>query len=154
MVRKKVVLSLLVVLGFNFGTPVLAQVDESNIWSVLTDVSFSPKYLEEFGTYLVPEFGPAPKKLENKTVKITGYVIPADPENDLYILSYYPFSACFFCGEAGPDSIVELVFKDKGSGSKRSYEVDDYLSFQGTFKLNKDDPYHTNYILYMAEEVK
>ncbi len=120
-------------------------------WRTLTDVDFKDVYIDELDAYYwKPTFGPSVKALEGKEVYITGYVIPVDYDEDFYVLSRYPFANCFFCGGAGPESVVDLRFKAK----TRRYETDERLSFKGKFALNANDVYQMNYILEGAEEYK
>ena len=71
-----------------------------------------------------------------------------DYDENFYVLSRYPFANCFFCGGAGPESVVDLRFKDEN----RMYETDERLTFRGKLALNADDVYQMNYILEGAEE--
>lgn len=125
-----------------------ADADELT-WRTLTDVEFKDVYVEELDAYYwKPTFGESVKQLEGKEVYITGYIIPVDYDEDFYVLSRYPFANCFFCGGAGPESVVDLRFKSK----TRKYETDERLTFKGTFALNADDVYQMNYILEGAVE--
>lgn len=120
-------------------------------WKILSDVEFKDVYIEELDAYYwKPEFGQQIKNLEGKEVYITGYILPVEVEDNFYVLSRYAFANCFFCGGAGPESIVDLRFK-KGEG--RAYKTDERLTFKGEFKLNADDVYQMNYILLDAEEM-
>ncbi|MFM1932820.1 MAG: hypothetical protein RL226_2123 [Bacteroidota bacterium] len=120
-------------------------------WKTLADVEFKDMYLEELDAYYwKPTFGASVKALEGKEVYITGYMIPVDYDEDFYVLSRYPFANCFFCGGAGPESVIDLRFKSK----TRAYKTDERLTFKGTFKLNADDVYQMNYILEGAQEFK
>ncbi len=120
-------------------------------WRTLTDVDFKDVYIDELDAYYwKPTFGASVKALEGKEVFITGYVIPVDYDEDFYVLSRYPFANCFFCGGAGPESVVDLRFK----GKTRRYETDERLTFKGTFALNANDVYQMNYILEGAVEYK
>ncbi len=153
--RKIGVIALLMIAGVGLCQPLLAQRIDMQGWDILSDVSFSPKYLEEYReTYLVPDFGEAPRKYEGKNLQITGYIIPADPDQDIYILSMYPFASCFFCGNAGPETIVELIFRNEDKKRKKTYKIDDIRAFKGVLRLNKHDVTHTNYILDKAEEIR
>lgn len=119
-------------------------------WNTLADVRYDSKYFEEYGaSYLSPTFGEGPKSHSGKQVLVTGYVIPLDVENDAYILSKNPYASCYFCGNAGPETIVELWIKPK---KMRRYYMDERLTFKGKFYLNQDDVNHFNYILLDAEE--
>jgi len=119
-------------------------------WAELADVDFKDVYLEELDSYYwKPEFGPKVMAAESQDVYITGYVIPVDLDEDFYVLSRYPFANCFFCGGAGPESVVDLRFSDD---DHRTYQTDERLTFHGNLRLNADDVYQMNYILEGAEE--
>jgi hypothetical protein len=123
---------------------------EELTWRTLEDVEFKDVYVEELDAYYwKPTFGPAVTGLEDKDVYITGYMIPVDLDEDFYVLSRYPFANCFFCGGAGPESVVDLRFPGKSS---RVYQTDERLTFKGNFHLNADDVYQMNYILDGAVE--
>ena len=116
-------------------------------WDTLTDVTFTDKYSEEVDAYYYfPKFGPSVLALNNKEVIMKGYLLIIDPDNDIYILSANPFAACFFCGGAGPESIIELKI---GKDHPR-FKMDEVLTFRGKLKLNAVDIYQCNYILENA----
>ena len=122
---------------------------EELTWKQLTDVEFKDVYVEELDAYYwKPTFGANVKALAGREVYITGYIIPVDYDENFYVLSRYPFANCFFCGGAGPESVVDLRFKDEN----RMYETDERLTFRGKLALNADDVYQMNYILEGAEE--
>lgn len=121
-------------------------------WKTLEDVEFKDVYIEELDAYYwKPTFGSTVNNLESESVYITGYVIPVDLDEDFYVLSRYPFANCFFCGGAGPESVIDLRFDGK---SPRVYQTDERLTFAGKFRLNADDIYQMNYILDGAKEFK
>lgn len=123
---------------------------EKLTWEDLTDVEFKDVYVEELDAYYwKPIFGPSVKNLEGKKFYITGYVIPVDIDEDFYVLSRYPFANCFFCGGAGPETVVDLQFSGH---STREYATDERLTFAGELKLNADDVYQMNYIIVGAHE--
>ena len=70
-----------------------------------------------------------------------------DPEIGYYVLSKGPFASCFFCGAAGPETIVELSLKSKD----KSFMMDEFATFKGYLKLNSDDIYRCVYIIEFAE---
>ena len=118
-------------------------------WRMLTDVEFKDVYIEELDAYYwKPTFGDTVKALEGQEVFITGYVIPVDYDADFYVLSRYPFANCYFCGGAGPESVIDLRFP----GKTRAYKTDERLTFKGKLNLNADDVYQMNYILDGALE--
>ena len=153
--RETVLITLMLLSGNLLWQPLLSQNVEKWGWDILSDVSFSPKLIEEYGErYLVPEFGQKPRQHEGKPFLITGYIIPIDPQNDIYILSQNPFASCFFCGNAGPETIVELIFDKNSKSRRKTYRMDDIRTFTGILRLNADDIEHTNYILEQAEEMQ
>lgn len=117
-------------------------------WKTLADVTFEDKHYPEFDQYLpYPTFGSSIKALENKEVSIEGYIIPIEPER--YILSQNPFASCFFCGGAGPETVLELEL----TSYEKTYYTDQYLHFKGILKLNITDIDKLNYILEQASEI-
>jgi hypothetical protein len=119
-------------------------------WDNLKDVTFKKKWYAEESIYMLyPTFGPNLAKLDGKDVTIKGYVIPVDLESGLYVLSAFPYSMCFFCGGAGPESVMSLKFKKNG----KRYKTDEVQTFKGKLKLNANDIYELNYILQDAEDI-
>ena len=51
-------------------------------------------------------------------------------------------ASCYFCGQGGPESAIELKFINK-----QNFKTDDIVSIIGVLKLNKDNVEHFNYIL-------
>lgn len=119
-------------------------------WETLRDVTFKKKWYAEESVYMLyPTFGANIQKLNGKAVELTGYVLPVDLESNIYVLSAFPYSACFFCGGAGPESVVSLKFKK----SDKKFKTDERRTFRGTLKLNADNIYELNYILADAEMI-
>lgn len=117
-------------------------------WETLRDVTFKKKWYPDESVYMLyPTFGPAVQKLKGKEVSITGYILPIDLDANLYVLSAFPYSACFFCGGAGPESVMALKFKK----NPRKFKTDERLTLKGTLALNADDIYQMNYVLENAE---
>ena len=136
--------------GHAASTPTPAAQPKELTWRTLEDVVFTDVYMESLESfYWKPTFGPEVKAVSGTEVHITGYIIPVDLDEDFYVLSRYPYANCFFCGGAGPESVVDLRFK---GGSSRVYQTDERLTFSGTLRLNADDIYQMNYILDGAVE--
>jgi len=120
-------------------------------WEVLKDVKFTEEWSEEFQAfYMVPQFGNKVKSLDGKVVQIRGYIIPVDVVQDYYVLSANPYSSCFFCGQAGPESVMEIQLKKSYDGLR----MDKIVTFKGKLRLNADDIYQLNYVLEDAEVVE
>lgn len=121
-------------------------------WKVLDDVRFEEKMDENTGGYwLVPVFGKQPKAYQNQTVVMEGYFIPLDTGGKVHVLSRFPYSSCFFCGGAGPESIVELQLEKR---LMKHLRMDEKVRFQGRLVLNDSDYEHFNYILKEARLLK
>jgi len=116
-------------------------------WKVLDDVRWEEKMDENNGYWLVPVFGSQPKAYQNQVVVIEGYFIPLDTGGKVQVLSRYPYSSCFFCGGAGPESIVELQLEKR---LLKHLRMDEKVRFQGRLVLNDSDYEHFNYILKEA----
>ncbi len=120
-------------------------------WEDLQNVTFEERYNEELGMYIkFPDFGASLKDLDEKKVKITGYVIPVDIDAGLYVLSANPFASCFFCGGSGPESVVSLHFMV----APKRFKTDEICTFEGMLQLNDSDIYELNYILNGAKLVR
>ncbi|MCC5917264.1 MAG: hypothetical protein JJU02_08040 [Cryomorphaceae bacterium] len=81
-----------------------------------------------------PEFFQGLYERNNTEVMLSGYIIPMDVEQNTYVLSMTPFSNCFFCGQAGIETVVELHFSEKNI----KFSVDDYVVLTGVFRLHKN----------------
>ncbi|RMG66740.1 MAG: DUF3299 domain-containing protein [Bacteroidetes bacterium] len=115
-------------------------------WQQLQDVTFEDRYYEDIEEYLLfPAFGDSVKALAGQPVKIAGYVLPVEPGR--YVLSANPFSSCFFCGGAGPESVMELELRD----TTLLFYTDEWRTFQGRLQLNDSNVDKLNYILEEAE---
>ncbi|MFK7924721.1 MAG: DUF3299 domain-containing protein [Bacteroidia bacterium] len=112
-------------------------------WDQLADVRFEVRYFEDAqDSLLFPAFGEAVQAMATKKIAISGYVIPIT--YDRYVLSANPFSQCFFCGNAGPESVMELNINDLEG---ILFHTDEFRTFTGVFKLNDLDVNQLNYLL-------
>ncbi|MBO9153115.1 hypothetical protein ACFOTA_12925 [Chitinophaga sp. GCM10012297] len=113
-------------------------------WKQLADVIFDRKWDEKMQMpMLYPSFSRNIKAMNGKTIVISGYVIPVDVKGGMYVLSANPNSSCFFCGGAGPETIMALKFKS----GKPEFETDDYVKFKGKLRLNEKNIYELYYNL-------
>lgn len=120
-------------------------------WFVLSDVKFEEKQIpgEELN-YNQATFGPSIDPFVGQEVMISGYIIPMDPMGVSYVLSMNPNATCFFCGGAGPETVIQLNLAP--SAIKR-YKTDDRLTFKGVFRAHEDDIESLTYVLENAEEI-
>ena len=120
-------------------------------WESLSDVKFTPRFSEEIGLEITEAtFGESVKMWEDQEVIIRGYMLPLDPLGTQYVLSKYPMANCFFCGQAGAETVVELRLHPK---SIRRYNMDEINTFKGILRLNEKDPSTLHYIIESAERM-
>jgi len=133
---KKIIVLLFVVFGLN------ASAQQVLPWEMLAvPYSTTPDGLYE------PQFPSWLDKYKNTEVVIQGYLVPVDVEGNQYALSRYAFSSCFFCGNAAPNTVVELVFKERPD----DLITDQFVVVKGTLVLNADDPFRLFFILQQTE---
>lgn len=119
-------------------------------WKDLQDVRFRKRFhKQEKMFFLYPEFGEKVKALEGKEVEIRGYMIPVNPNENIYVLSAQPMAACFFCGGSGPESIIQLKLKNP-----KRFATDEIWTVRGTLRLNEDNIEELNYILQGTEFIR
>lgn len=144
--RNLLILSLLLFFSKNVAFSQL-QID----WINLADVTFTEKKTEDgFITYNEATFGESLQQLDSQMVTITGYIIPMDPMGITYVLSRNPNATCFFCGGAGPETVLQLNPKVAGV---RRYQTDTKMTFKGRLKMNKKDIDSLTFELEEAEEM-
>ncbi|MEM7373679.1 MAG: hypothetical protein AAF587_33960 [Bacteroidota bacterium] len=119
-------------------------------WSLLGEVSF----LQDMGRnqgYLnqEPRFSSGIKALEGQLIEISGYMLPLDAKGESYALSHYTYSACFFCGGAGLESVMDVRF----AKADQRYQLDQHVRLRGILRLN-DSESGLMYLLEEAEEVE
>lgn len=127
--HKFLISALILVMG---STSALAQ--KQLVWEVLGMTTYEMmeqdgmmNYIPNFPSVLVDQF-------EGQEVVIAGYLIPIDIEAQKYALSKNPFTSCFFCGGAGPETVMELRFAEPPG----RFATDEYLMIKGTLVLQRD----------------
>jgi len=125
-----------------------SQAQEVNGWKVLSDVSFVSKTDELLGYEIeAPVFGSKVLALVGKQVQLKGYFVPLEEMrgHKYFVLSSLPFNICFFCGAAGPETVIEVYSKNEIPFTEKA------ITIKGTLELNADDPLHLMYLLKNAE---
>jgi hypothetical protein len=122
------------------------QAQEPDFWLTLADVSFESKVDKDGMEMDVPKFGQKLQGWQGKKVRLKGYLIPMSEfgGKDEYMLSALPFNNCFFCGGAGPETIVELEVKQSVKFTSAR------ITMEGVLVLNERDPDHHMYIIKEA----
>jgi hypothetical protein len=94
-----------------------------------------------------PQFPSWLDKYQNQEIVIQGYLVPVDVEGNQYALSRYAFSSCFFCGNAEPNTVVELVFKERPD----NLITDQFVVVKGILMFNSNDSFRLFFILQQVE---
>lgn len=124
---------------------------QDNVWKTLSKLTYKKQYDEMLGFKVdVPVFSDEIKKLEGKEVVIQGYIIPVEgyKSHKEFIFSAYPYNMCFFCGGAGPETVMEIVAK------KPVPYTADPIKLRGKLELNATDINRLMYALRDAEMVE
>lgn len=124
---------------------------EQNMWKVLSKITFKKQYDEMLGFKVdMPVFSTEIKKYEGKVIEIKGYIIPVEgyKGHTEFIFSAFPYSMCFFCGGAGPETVMEVYAKE---AVKYTAEP---VTLRGKLELNDTDINRLMYALREAVVVK
>ncbi|WP_299520333.1 hypothetical protein [Winogradskyella sp.] len=138
-------LSKKLILFFSFAIFISSNstAQEELTWADFADVEFKREYNAIYELYfLVPKFGETIKSYEGKKISIKGYFLDIAGNGEVLLLSQRPMAMCFFCGGAGPETIIEVNFKQKPS-----FKTDQIVTLTGVLQLNSEDVDHCNYIL-------
>ena len=111
-------------------TEKITIVGDTISWKLLGQVKFVKKPHKEYGEVDFPIVNTTLKSLNTKKIYISGFIVPIDNKN--YAISKNVFASCFFCGKAGPETIMGLNFKD----NLPKLKTDQYVTIEGTLRLN------------------
>ncbi len=84
---------------------------QADIWKKLGKLTYKKQYDELMGFKVdVPVFGPEIKALAGKEITVKGYIIPTNgyKSHKEFVFSAFPYNMCFFCGGAGPETVMEV----------------------------------------------
>jgi len=118
---------------------------EKNFWHVLAEVGFRKEKKNGYEME-VPLFSAHLKSWDGKKIKVKGYVIPVGEVGDesKFMFSSLPFNVCYFCGAAGPETIMEVESTQKVKFTSQA------IWMEGILRLNEKDPDRHIYILKAA----
>ncbi len=117
---------------------------KKSLWKTLSKITYKKKYDELMGFKIdIPVFSDPIKKLDGKEVIVKGYIIPVEgyKSHKEFILSAFPYNMCFFCGGAGPETVMEV---EAVEGIEYSAEQ---VLIKGKLQLNDDDINRLMYLL-------
>lgn len=131
--------------------PSYAQDKAPNLWKTLSKITWKKQYDETMGFKIdVPVFSEEIEALEGEIVEVRGYMIPVEglQTQAEFIFSAYPYSMCFFCGGAGPETVMEVFAKDG-----IEYQVSP-VTLRGKLELNAEDINRLMYTITDAELIE
>lgn len=128
----------------------LVAQNTDNVWRTLALMKFERQYSENDGIgQQQGRFIPIIEALEGKEITLKGYVVPLSGKKaqSHFMFSAYPFSDCFFCGKAGPESVIEAFTKDQ----EKITFTESAITLKGVFKFTSRDP---NDIMFTLEDAE
>ena len=122
------------------------SVSQRDFWQTLAEVSFVNEKDKQGYTIERPQFSKNLKSFNGKRIKLQGYLIPLEEtgSQSKFMFSSLPFNVCYFCGAAGPETVVEVESKTNIKFTTQKLEI------EGVLQLNDSDPDHHIYILKSA----
>ena len=139
----------LMLLLFGASSKLIAQ--DAQMWRTLSKITYEKQFDELLGFKVdVPVFSQEIKDLEAEIIEISGYIVPVEgyKSHTEFVFSAYPYNMCFFCGGAGPETVMEVTAKEPVKYSTER------IKLRGKLLLNGDDINRLMYIMIDAELVK
>ena len=121
------------------------------IWKTLGKITFKKEYDEIMGFKVdKPVFSKEVQALEGKVIEVKGYIIPVEgyKSHKEFVFSAYPYNMCFFCGGAGPETVMEVTAEE---GIK--FQADP-VTLKGILQTNSGDINRLIYSMTKAVLVK
>lgn len=143
-ISKHGAMTILTIVCMAFITEAQAQ----NMWPALAKVTYKKEYDELLGIKVdKPIFSKELKALEGKIIQLKGYIIPTDgfKSHTEFVFSAFPYASCFFCGKAGPETVVEI------KANKPIPYTSEPIDIKGKLILNSID---INRLMYLLEDVE
>lgn len=145
---KSLFVTLLFALTFTaFDVKAQSAATES-LWKTLARITYKKEYDEFLGFKIdKPVFSEEIKALDGKEVTVKGFIIPVEgyKGHKEFILSAFPYSMCFFCGGAGPESVMEVTAIEPIEYSAEA------VTIKGKLTLNSSD---VNKLMYALTGAK
>lgn len=120
------------------------EIKEVKVWKTLGKITYKKKYDDLLGFKIdIPVFSKPILKLEGQEIELKGYIIPVEgyKSHKEFIFSAFPYNMCFFCGGAGPETVMEV---EATEGVEYTAEQ---VRLRGKLTLNAEDINRLMYIL-------
>jgi len=152
--KKYLAISLLVLFSISAAfaqNEEIESLETENTWKTLSRITYKKEFDELMGFKIdKPVFSDKVKALSGKEIIIKGYIIPVEgyKSHKEFILSAFPYNMCFFCGGAGPETVMEV------ESTKPVLYQADAIYLKGTLELNADDINRLMYKIVDAVQVE
>jgi hypothetical protein len=120
------------------------QTYNQNTWDLLATTTIKQGHDSFLNEAIdLPIFSEQLRKWNGKEITLEGYIIPLQQggSQGYFVLSRFPYQSCFFCGAAGPETVVEVY------SSRKVQFTDERVHVQGILELNENDPLHLFFLL-------
>ena len=150
---KKMKLTFYMVWAFILILSTAAQASaQKNAWGMLmlteTEKQFDPTLGMEID---IPNIHPAAQQLNGQQIQLEGFIIPLEGKKSQahFMFSAFPINMCYFCGRAGPESVIEVFM---GNGTTLPF-TEKKIWIEGTLRVNARDPQSNIYTLHDAKQL-
>jgi len=145
--KKIIILTVLIITSITLFAQEKEVQKKENTWKTLSKITYKQQYDEMMGFDIdIPVFSQSVKDLEGKEVEVEGYIIPVEgyKQQSNFVFSAYPYNMCFFCGGAGPETVMEVNSDDP----KITYTSKPII-IKGVLELNSGD---INRLMYTLKD--
>ena len=120
-------------------------------WKMFAEITTERKYVESAGGhYRLPVFTSDILEMEGSEIKLSGYFLPYSKWDSVIIISRFPNSSCFYCGQAGVESVAMVSMETEAP----SFRTDQRLAVTGKLELNNSDVNRLAFIITGAKVTK
>ncbi|NNE27624.1 MAG: hypothetical protein HKN09_12340 [Saprospiraceae bacterium] len=145
------ILRILISVTIMLGAFTTQAQSNQNVWKTLSKITYKKQYDELMGFKIdIPVFSEPVQALSGQEIEIKGYIIPVEgyKSHKEFIFSAYPYNMCFFCGGAGPETVMEVQ-----SAEPVEYTAEQIV-LRGKLELNDSDINRLMYLMTEARLVK
>ncbi len=143
---KNVIVNRLIILMTLIFLDTVSVLAQYSIWPILSGVKYK-KVSDPLLGYEVdyPVFNDEIKSIEGRRVKVRGFIVPTNgyKSSREFVLSALPVKSCYFCGGAGPDTVIEIRARQDIPVTSERVEL------EGRFRLNSAD---LNRLMFQLED--
>ena len=112
-------------------------------WDAFAHATFKDHYIEEYLAYAsLLEVDDRLAAIDGKEITLSGYYIPV--LEDVMIISKFPNESCFFCGDAGMETVAQVNLQ---TPAKPPFKMDERVTIKGRLRLNSTQWEYVSFIL-------